>query len=282
MAAGYALTTVGFGLITNPTWASLPGHLLLGLVVGAILQAGRILPTLRPVLPTVSALAVTLLATWFVADVANDGLLRVIAPALVGTVPGILLTTGAMELAGSHIVSGSSRFVAGATRLALLVFGVALGVHIAGKVEPQEPSGQLGPWSFYVAIVLVAVGIYLYLSAPKGSLLWLTVAIGIALISQAIAGHFLPGVYSGFFGAFVSVPFAILAARIKTAPPAIVMLIVTFWSLVPGTLSFESLSQAATGGNINLDSLEEMGAAIVSIALGTLAGWSVFYRHEGR
>lgn len=280
--AGYGITTVGFGMIRNPTWASLPAYLFLGLVVGAILVMGRRLPSLRPVLPTLSAMAVTMLATWFVADVANDGLLRVISPALVGALPGMLLTTGAMELAGAHIVSGSSRLVYGATRLALLVFGVALGVHVAGKVPPQDSSAQLGPWSFYVAIIVVAIGVYVYLSAPEGSFIWLVLSIGVALISQAIAGHFLPVVYSGFIGAFVSVPFAILAARIKTSPPAIVMMLVAFWALVPGALSFESVSQAATGGNINLASLETIGSAIMSIALGTLVGWSVFYRDDER
>ncbi|MET0316306.1 MAG: threonine/serine exporter family protein, partial [Rhodococcus fascians] len=33
---GYALTTIGFGMVINPTWAALPGYLFLGLVVGAV------------------------------------------------------------------------------------------------------------------------------------------------------------------------------------------------------------------------------------------------------
>ena len=37
---GYAVTTVGFGMVINPTWAALPGYLLLGLVVGAPVRAG--------------------------------------------------------------------------------------------------------------------------------------------------------------------------------------------------------------------------------------------------
>ena len=76
---GYAVTTVGFGMVINPTWASLPGYLFLGLVVGGIVQLGRPFPGLNPMLPTLSATIVTALATWFVADTAHDGLLRVIA-----------------------------------------------------------------------------------------------------------------------------------------------------------------------------------------------------------
>ncbi len=176
---GYALTTIGFGMIINPTWASLPGgYLFLGLIVGgAIAQLGRPFPSLNPVLPTAAAMIVTMLATWFVADTANDGLLRVIAPALVAMLPGMSLTIGAMELASNQLISGTSRLVYGVAQLALLVFGgVALGVHIAGEVKPQAPSTQMGSWSLYVAIIVVAIGLYVYLSAPRGSLIWLAAA----------------------------------------------------------------------------------------------------------
>jgi uncharacterized membrane protein YjjP (DUF1212 family) len=273
---GYAVTTVGFGMIINPTWASLPGYIFLGLVVGAIGLLGRPFPSLNPVLPTLAAMVVTILATWFVADTANDGLLRVIAPALVAMLPGMSLTIGAMELASNQLIGGTSRLVYGIAQLALLVFGVALGVHVAGEELPQTPSTQIGPWGFYVAILVVALGLYVYLSAPRGSFLWLVAAIAVALVGQAIAGKFVAAAYSGFIGAFLTVPFAMLASRIKTSPPAIVMMLAAFWALVPGALSFESVSQAATGGNIGVASLGVTAAAILSIALGTVIGWSVF------
>jgi uncharacterized membrane protein YjjP (DUF1212 family) len=279
---GYAVTTIGFGMVINPTWASLPGYLFLGLVVGAIAQLGRPFPSLSPVLPTLAATLVTILATWFVADTANDGLLRVIAPALVAMLPGMALTIGAMELATNQLIGGSSRLVYGVAQLALLVFGVALGVHVAGQVLPQAASAQMGPWSLYVAIIVVAIGLYVYLSAPRGSLIWLTAAIGVALIGQAIAGKFVAAAYSGFIGAFLTVPFAMLAARIRTSPPAIVMMLAAFWALVPGALSFESASQAATGGGISTASLGVTGAAVLSIALGTVVGWSVFHTIDSR
>ncbi|WP_319429297.1 threonine/serine ThrE exporter family protein [Mycobacterium sp. RTGN5] len=279
---GYAVTTVGFGMVINPTWASLPGYLFLGLVVGAIAQLGRPFPSLSPVLPTFAATVVTVLATWFVADTANDGLLRVIAPVLVAMLPGMALTIGAMELASNQLIGGTSRLVYGIAQLALLVFGVALGVRIAGEVQPQAPSAQMGPWSLYVAIIVVAIGLYVYLSAPRGSLMWLFAAIAVALVGQAIAGKFVDAAYSGFIGAFLTVPFAMLASRIRTSPPAIVMMLAAFWALVPGALSFESASQAATGGNIGVASLGATGAAILSIALGTVIGWSVFHTIDSR
>ncbi|MCB0946165.1 MAG: hypothetical protein KDB49_14845, partial [Mycobacterium sp.] len=82
--------------------------------------------------------------------------------------------------------------------------------------------------------------------------------------------------------AILVVPFSMVAARVKTAPSAIVMMLSAFWSLVPGALSFESVSQAASGGNIGVSSLGATGAAILSIALGTVVGWSVFHTIDAR
>ncbi len=273
---GYAITTVGFGMMINPTWASLPGYLFLGLVVGSIVVMSSKLPSLIPILPTLSAFVVTLLAIWFVADTANDGLLRVISPALVATLPGIALTTGAMELAYSQLISGSSRLVYGVTQLGLLVFGVIMGMHVAGQVAPQAPSAQMGAWSLYLSIVIVAIGLTFYLSAPPGSLFWMTAAIAVAILGQKMAQTFTSAAHSGFVGAILVVVFAMLASRVRTSPPAMVMMLASFWSLVPGATSFMSVSQAATGGNGDVASMGQAGSAILSIALGTLVGWSVF------
>ena len=61
---GYIITTLGFGMVINPTWASLWGYVFLGAVVGAIVMLGRPFPTLNAVLPTLAAAVVTTLATW--------------------------------------------------------------------------------------------------------------------------------------------------------------------------------------------------------------------------
>ena len=230
---------------------------------------------MNAVLPTVAAAVVTALATWFVADAANDGLLRVISPPLVAILPGLALTIAAMELASAQVISGASRLIYGVAQLSLLVFGVGLGIHLAGRVAPQQPSPQMGAWSLYVAVVVIAIGLYIYLSAPKGSLLWLMAAVGVALVGQKVGGLFLSPTHSGAVGAFLVVPFAMLGSRIKTSPPAIVMMLAAFWALVPGALSFESLGEAAAGVG-DITTLGTTVAAIFSIALGTLIGWSVF------
>lgn len=274
---GYAITTVGFGMVINPTWAALPAYLFLGLVVGGIVQLSRPYPSLVPVLPVIAAMTVTILAVWFVDATANDGLLRVISPALVATLPGMSLTIGAMELATSQIISGTSRVVYGMSQLALLIFGVAIGLHVAGYIPQESTAALMGSWSLYVAIFVVSIGLYVYLSAPPGSLFWLIAAIGVVLLAQAEAAKIMAASHSGFVGAIVAVPFSMLASRLRTSPPAIVMMLASFWSLVPGALSFQAVGQAAAGeSGPDSTSLAATGSAIFSIALGTLVGWSVF------
>jgi uncharacterized membrane protein YjjP (DUF1212 family) len=278
---GYVITSLGFGMVINPTWASLWGYVFLGAVVGVIVGLGRPFPQLNAVLPTLAAAVVTMLATWFVADAANDGLLRVISPPLVAILPGLALTIAAMELASAQVISGASRLIYGVAQLSLLVFGVGLGIHLAGHVAPQRPSPQMGAWSLYVAVVVIAIGLYIYLSAPRGSMLWLVAAVGVALVGQKLGGLFLSPTHSGAVGAFLVVPFAMLGSRIKTSPPAIVMMLAAFWALVPGALSFESLGEAAAGVG-DITTLGTTVAAIFSIALGTLVGWSVFTTIKSR
>lgn len=273
---GYALTTVGFGLAIQPSWRAALAHLFLGLVVGLIVQISRPFPNLAPVLPTLAALVVTLLGTWFIADVAHDGLLRVITPALIATLPGMALVVGSIELASGKVISGSCRLMYGIAQLGLLAYGLALGVRIAGQVVPsQPPSSPMGWWSAYAAVAVIAVGLYLYLSAPRGSLPWLVLVIGVSMLAQNLAGLVLNAAHSGFVGAMVAIPFAVLCARIRTAPPASVLTLAAFWSLVPGQLTFMSISRGAAGDYANTASLSVAGAAVVSIALGTLVGWSL-------
>ena len=142
----------------------------------------------------------------------------------------------------------------------------------------------MGEWSLYVAIVVVSVGLYIYLSAPTGSLMWIMAAVAVATLAQSAASTVMSNSHAGFVGAFVAVPFALLASRVKTSPPGIVMLLAAFWSLVPGALSFVSVGEAAGAqdSGADLTSLASTGAAILSIALGTLVGWSIFYTIDSR
>ncbi|BBX15449.1 hypothetical protein CRI77_20040 [Mycolicibacterium duvalii] len=273
---GYVITTLGFGIVINPAWTALWAYVFLGAVVGVVVVVAGRVPTLAVIIPSLSAALVTILAIWFVADAANDELLRIIAPALVATLPGLSLTIGAMELADGSIMAGSSRLVYGVVQLMLLAFGVAIGVAIAGTAGSPAVADRMGPASFYAAIVVIGIGLYIYLSAPRGSLLWLTAAVAVALIGQKVGGLFLSSAHSGALGALLVFPFTVVAAKMKTAPPMFVMLLAAFWSLVPGALGFESITEAAVQRSLDAGTLASTFSAVFSIALGTLLAWSIY------
>ena len=144
---GYAVTTVGFGMLTAPTWRLLAAYALLGAVVGVVELLGRPFPQLAPVLPIAAATIVTALATVIAPAGGDGGLLRLIGPALVAILPGMALTLGAMELAGSSIVAGASRLVYGVVQLMLIVFGVSLGLHLLPPGRPHPVSAPVGGWT---------------------------------------------------------------------------------------------------------------------------------------
>lgn len=73
----------------------------------------------------------------------------------------------------------------------------------------------------------------------------------------------------------VAIPFAVLASRLRGSPPGSVLALAAFWSLVPGQLTFMSLSRSASGDYAGTASVSVAGAAIVSITLGTVVGWSI-------
>lgn len=272
---GYVLATVGFGMMLNPAWAALPAYAVLGAVVGLVFVAARRFPPLVPIQAVVASLLVTVLAIWFAVDTANEGLLRMIAPPLIAVLPGFALTTGAIELASGHIVSGSARVINGIAQLLLLSAGVLVGMRVSSATNPTEPAATMGAWSFYAGVLVMAVGLYWYLSAPRGSLIWLILGLGVALVGQRVGALFLEQSMAGGLGAMVAVLFAIFASGFRGAPPPMVMMLTVFWGLVPGALSFIRFTERATSGVVSLHTAQNTGATVFAIALGMLIGWSL-------
>ncbi|SLF51887.1 Uncharacterized conserved protein [Mycobacteroides abscessus subsp. abscessus] len=275
---GHTILTLGFGLALAPTSSALPAYLVLGLIVGVLMLATNPMPTLAATMPAVAAFVVTVISTLIVANVPSEGLARVLAPALIAVLPGMTLTIGALELTSTQLMAGSTRIVYGIAQLMLLALGVVIGVKVAGPPEPSPLGPPLGSWTIALAVPVIAVGFYLYKSAPRGSLIWLVLAIGVAMLGQRLGSLFLAPAMTGFVGAVAVVPFALFAARFRGAPSAIVLLLAAFWCLVPGALSFVNVSEVAATGHANLTALLDTCMAIFSIALGLLVGASL---HRG-
>lgn len=270
---GYALLTVGFGLMLNPTVTALPVYVVLGLIVGMIVTIGNRTRTLSLILPVATAFAVTLLITLFVRPLVHDDALRLVAPALVGFLPGLTLTIAAVELTSGQVMAGASRLVYGIARLGLLAFGVFAGISVAGE-PPSATSApaQLGVWAPWAGILLVAVGYYLYSVAPRRSLIWIIYALVIAYVGQLLGNLLLGAELSGLVGALVVIPAVTFAGRIRAAPSAAVMLTCAYWLLVPGAMGFIGLSEAADGTAGSESTILRTLGSLTAIAIGMMLG----------
>jgi uncharacterized membrane protein YjjP (DUF1212 family) len=135
--AGHVILTVGLGLIITPR----PGALVLcaglGLLVGLLTELGRRWASLGVLLPVVAAVLVSVLV--FLATRAGYVVapLLLLVPPLITFLPGGVLTTTMVGLADRHPIAGATRLVAGATQVALLVFGIVVGQTLVGLPAAQ-------------------------------------------------------------------------------------------------------------------------------------------------
>src|SRR5262245_28763368 len=166
----YALMTVGLCLVLRPAWSDLPISAGLGAVVGVLALVSRTHPTLRVLVPVLSATIVSAATFELVKHGAVDpGLSALIAP-LVTFLPGGALTTGTVELASGEMVAGSSRLVYGAVQLLLLAFGIVAGAELVGlpseAVVHDASFAVLGSWAPWLGVLVFGIGTSLHFSAP--------------------------------------------------------------------------------------------------------------------
>ena len=214
---GYALATLGFGMLVHPTWAALPGYLVLVWWWERSCRSGRPFPALNPVLPTVGDGGHHSWRLRFVADTAQDGLLRVITRPW-WLLPGISLSPSGDGAGQSAVISGPAGWWHGRPRAvgAAWCSGGA-GACTAHRLHPQSPPPVMGAWSVYVATVVVGVGPTSTCRHRRRRCCGGRAAIGVAVIAQALAATVMPASHTGFCRAVLEVPFAMWAARIRPA-----------------------------------------------------------------
>lgn len=273
MLLGTVLLTIGFGLMLNPTAAALPAYAVFGAFVGALLLLAARWPALSTLMPVLAAFLVTLVATGFLASFVGDDALRVIAPALITFFPGLTLTIAAVELTSNQVMSGSSRLVYGVAQLLLIAFGVLAASVLTGHTPTGASHDTLGWWGPLVGVVVVGVGYVLQQSAPPRALGWVLAALVVAYAAQALVATTLSAELSGFAAAVVVAPFARLASRFTSAPPPRMLMLVTYWMLVPGALGFIGVSEAAAA--LGTSTLMSTAISVLAIALGILVGNSI-------
>lgn len=272
---GHTLLTVGFGLVMNPTLSSLPIYVVLGVIVGIIVILGSRVRTLALVLPVFAAFV----ATGIVGIAINMGLIKVdavllIAPGVVILLPGLALVLAAVELANGQLISGASRFIYGFAQLGMLAFGVYIGI-VLFKIQltfDTTSDERLGNWAPWLGIVIVGFGYFLYSVAPKRSILWVIFALSVAHAGQLLGIALIGSALSGMIGAIIAIPIIYLVSHLASSPPAAVMLPCAYWVLVPGSMGFIGLTEAASHTDGAGNALVQTLGAIIAIAIGMVIG----------
>jgi uncharacterized membrane protein YjjP (DUF1212 family) len=277
---GQVVLSIGLGLILTPSPRALASCAILGLIVGLLIELGGRWPTLEVLLPAIAAFLVAVI----VYLAANAGLvigpLLLLIPPLITFLPGGTLTTAMVELADRHSIAGSSRLVAGATQVLLLVCGIVAAQVLVGLppelAYTQPPENSLGPGAVWLGPLLFAVGVYYHFVGPRGSLVWLCLIVYVATLGEYVGNVLLGGSLGGFVGALTMTVVAFGLDRLPAAPAFQVLFLPAFWLLVPGVLAVVGLADlVGNPTSVALVDLGRLALTIVLIALGVLVGVAV-------
>ena len=195
---------------------------------------------------------------------------------LVIFLPGSLLTTGMIELASMHILSGSARLIYGAAMLLLLFIGIAIGLNLSNLPAYQVYAYEAVSfpwWAPFLGTLLFGIGTFVRLSGANRDLFWMLVVLYVAMLGQAFGEQYFNSYFGAFIGATLMALSSELIGRSSRRTPAVVSQVLAFWFLVPGSrgllsvtsLLIEDVQSAAIG-------LGQMVILIIAITLGILLG----------
>jgi len=277
---GHTVLTLGLAILIMPTLTNLAAAALLGTIVGGVKALNRNREVLAVPLPVIAAALVSGLVFFAVRYGLPVDPLHALVPPLVTFLPGAMLTLGMVELAYGDMVSGSSRLITGMVQLVLIAFGLAAGALLVG-VRPEDLLYATPPiinatWIPWAGAVVFVIGTSIHFSAPRNSLGWLLLVALCAFAAQRSAAVLFGSQVSGFFGALVATPLAYLIQMRFKGPPAAVTFLPSFWLLVPGSLGVLSVTRMLSDRDGGLDELIIVVFSVVSIALGTLVGASMY------
>jgi uncharacterized membrane protein YjjP (DUF1212 family) len=273
---GYGLSCIGLTMLYRPDPRSLLITGAMGILVGLIMLWFKKQPRFNLLLPVIVAIIVsTVIFSLTRLNVIYGPANLLVAP-LILFLPGSLLTTGMIELASMHILSGSARLIYGAAVLTLLFIGIAVGLSLSGlpsyQVYAYEAVG-FPWWAPFLGTLLFGLGTFVRLSGANRDLFWMLLVLYIAMLGQSFGEQFLNSYFGAFVGATLMALSSEFIARSPQRTSAVVSQALAFWFLVPGargllsvtSILSEDLQSAAIG-------LGEMVMLIVVITLGVLLG----------
>ena len=159
--------------------------------------------------------------------------------------PGLTLTMAVNELATRNLVAGTARLMSALTVLVSIGFGVALGTKLADMTlptaEPINPVAQLPGWTLYVAILISGVALSVLFRARPKDIPAIVLSGLIAFFGASYGRAELGPELGACIGAAAMGLYANIYSRVARRPAAVPAM-VGVMLLVPGSLSFKSMS----------------------------------------
>ncbi len=280
---GHIVLSVGLAMVLTSAWLNLAAAAFLGAIVGILKAFNSDRPVMSIPMPVFAAALVSTLVFMAIEQGFDIDPIYTLIPPLVTFLPGSRLTLGMVELAYGDMVSGSSRLMTGFVQLLLLAIGLTVGAVLVGYTAADLVDktaaivgSQADWWAEWLGVSIFAIGIYFHFSAPRGSLFWMLLVMLVAFATQRWSADIVGTTASGFFGMMVVTPLSYLIQFRFKGPPAMVTFLPGFWVLVPGALSLVGVKYMLSDRDAGIDGLTTALFAIVSIALGTLVGASIY------
>lgn len=243
----------------------------LGAVVGLLDVGASRFATLARLLPALSSLSVSTLASVIVAAGADVRPSVVLLAAIVVLLPGLTVTTSMIELATAHLVSGTSRLMGAVVTFLQLGFGVALGQRL-GELMPEAPVPSAAmplPWWGDLAAALAAgAGLAVLLKIRRDDFGVVFLAVCVALVGSRVGGWLMGAELGAFVGALAVCATAHAHARLRDRPVAIIM-VPGILLLVPGSVGFLSVHSMLES---DVETAAVTGFRMLLVAMALAAG----------
>jgi uncharacterized membrane protein YjjP (DUF1212 family) len=276
------LTILAFGLGSAGIARFLGGGLvevavggLLGVVTGTLETAAERVRGLARVYEPLAALVAAFVASALAHWVGSYSSFIATLAGIVVLLPGLLLTNAVRELAERHLASGTARLAGAGMTLLALIFGVALGNHLAAGLfgaMPQAAPVALPRWTIVPSVVAAGLSFVVILKAERRDA---------AVIVGACAASYLLGAGSArlagaelglFVAALLDSVGAAVWSRWRNRPQSVVLVPATLM-LVPGSIGFRSLNSMLDRNVIDaVQTAFTMILAATALSAGLLAG----------
>jgi len=257
------------------------GAAIVGLICGQIVTRSQKNRAWADITEPLSAFVIAAVAQLFAALTDSGSGYAITVAGLVVLLPGMMFTTGLIELSTRHLASGTARLSGALVTFLGLGFGVALGTKlgtgvgdwlVAHQILFHVANAAVPWWVEGIGVVLAPLCFTVLLQADDKEAPWIVLSASAAYLTSRFAGRALGEELGAFLGALmVSAGSTFIARRRDTTP--IVTIVPGLLILVPGSIGLRSVTSFSQQKVVTgVETAFKVALIGVSLAAGVLAG----------